>query len=45
MSLYPMIIHREEKSVEEKFRLDAKAKGEAERFKKKLQQRAADVSF
>ena len=45
MSLYPMIIHREEKNVEEKFRQDAKVKGETERFKKKLQQRTADVSF
>jgi len=40
-----MVIHREEKSLEEKFCLDAKVRGEAERFKKKLQQRAADVSF
>ena len=40
-----MVFHGEEKSVEEEFRLDAKTKGEAERFKKKLQQRAADVSF
>ena len=45
MSLYPLVIHREEKSVEEKFRLDAKVKGEAEKFKKKLQRRTADVSF
>ena len=45
MSVCSMAIHREEKSVEEKFRLDAKVKGEAERFKKKLQRRAADVSF
>ena len=45
MSLYPMVIHREEKSVEEKFCLDAEVRGEAERFKKKLQKKAADVSF
>ena len=45
MSFYPMVIHREEKSVEEKFRPDAKVKGEAEKFKKKLQRRTADVSF
>lgn len=44
-SLYPMVIHREEKSVEEKFRIDAKVRGEAERFKEKLQQKAADVRF
>ncbi|XP_020600977.1 ATP synthase mitochondrial F1 complex assembly factor 1-like [Orbicella faveolata] len=45
MSLYPMVIHREEKSLEEKFCLDAKVRGEAERFKKKLQQRAADSAL
>ena len=40
-----MIIHREEKSAEEKFHLDAKVREEAERLKKKLQKKAADVSF
>ena len=43
--LYPMVTHREEKSVKEKFCIDAKVRGEAERFKKKLQQKAAGVSF
>ena len=40
-----MIIHREEKSAEEKFHLDAEVREEAERFKKKLQKKASDVSF
>ena len=34
MSLYPMVIHREEKSLEEKFCLDAKVRGEAETERK-----------
>ena len=38
-------ICREDKSVEEKFRLDAEMREEAERFKKKVQQKAADVSI
>ncbi|KAJ7357759.1 ATP synthase mitochondrial F1 complex assembly factor 1 [Desmophyllum pertusum] len=35
----------EDKSVEEKFRLDAEMREEAERFKKKVQQKAADSSL
>ena len=31
--------------MEEKFCIDATARGEAERFKKKLQQKEVDVSF
>jgi len=35
---------REEKSAEEKFCLDSRAQGEAERFKQKLKQNATEVS-
>ena len=36
---------RKDKSIEEKFRVDTKAKEEAERFKKKVQKKVTDLNL
>ena len=42
----PFVTHyREEKSPDEKFRLDEQVQREAERYRQKVQKKAADVSL